>query len=239
MENIERNFTEITLDQGWQKSLAWHWDKIQENKGITIFTPEKQQMRTFGVLIEAPEHIKSEISSWLDKNLPLEYNQYIIRQPSDGYRISLEWTEQENIPAEKKEEVLRDIQNELQKFSVIEADIALAYPSFVNIFAPCLMNNQTLEDMRNSMRTVFDKHNLRVGIPPEVYGAWISLVRFKQQLPPELIDGLQRLPKEIIPNTKLKNVLLTVNDPMFTKEASTIIEEVKLHNTGDLEQIGV
>lgn len=228
MENLEKNFIETTLDEGWQRSLAWHWDKIQENKGIALFTPEKQQVRTFGILIEVPEHIKGEISTWLDKNLPSEYNDYIIRQPSEGYHISLEWTEQENIPAEKKEQVLQDIQSELQKFSRIQTEIALVYPSFVNMFAPCLVDNQTLEDMRNSLRAVFNKHNLRVGIPPEVYGAWISLVRFKQQLPLELIEALQYLPKEVIRGTQLDTILLTVNDPMFAKETSQILKKTTL-----------
>lgn len=217
-----------TIDEGWKKSLKWHSNKIQENKGIIILTPEKQSIKTFGILFEVPDSVKFQIKDWLDINLPPQFGEYIIRQPADGYHISLEWTEQENIPKEIQDEVMIDIKSGLAKFSKLPMDIALLYPSFVNMFAPCLINNEALEELRNELRSIFTKHNLRIGIPPEVYGAWVSLIRYKKQLPSELIHELQKLPKDTIPEVVLDKILFTINDPMFTKEKSTVLEQMTL-----------
>ncbi len=215
------------LDTEWDKSLATHWAKIQDTN-VVVVSPEKQKLTTFGVLLEVPPVVQAEIYTWLSSHIPKEYAEYIIWQPAKGYHISLEWTEKDALTPEQTQILLAELEEQLTQYKALTGTISLAHPSSVNLFAPSLVQNDALEQIRDCIRTVFQKHNLRIGIPQEVYGAWISLIRFCKPLPAELIMRLQQLPKTTIPNVTFNKILFTHNDQMFTPEASTVLDSITL-----------
>ena len=215
------------LDPEWDKSLATHWTKIQDSN-IVVVSPEKQRLITFGVLLEVPPVVQAEIYTWLSAHIPKEYTEYIIWQPAKGYHVSLEWTEKDPLSPEQTEKLLTELKEQLKQYKALTGTISLVHPSSVNLFAPYLVQNNELEQIRDCIRTVFQKYNLRIGIPQTVYGAWISLIRFCKPLPADLITRLQQLPKTTIPNVTFNRILFTHNDQMFTPEASTVLDSITL-----------
>lgn len=200
--------------------------KSVEKDGFKLIDPKEELKRiTFSIILQTQSEINKEISQLVSSKAPKSIQRKLFFQPSDGYHMTLQWT---NIPPENiRDKLTSDISIYIKEIEPPTVKFVGPYASFKNIFFIATTEN-SIVSIREGLDKILKNYDLETKLPLELDLLWISVCRFVEQPTNEEKEYLfNNLEQEVIENAKFPFVIVTENDPFFTK-SSLILKEINL-----------
>jgi hypothetical protein len=216
------------IPEGWRNNLEGQRQFVEEN-GVVLLTEKEVETITLSVVLLPSLDDRKTINEKMRDALPERLNEYVVWQPWEGYHFSVQWVLKENLKGMDLETLVDSIKSSLNTEDAIKGKMIYPLLGKKNLFGIFNAENANhLVNMRNKLGSIWQEQDWKIGIPEGAYGlAWMSLVRFKKEIPDDLIRELMDL-KPITSDLTVDTVRVSINDEFLTPNKTKVLGEIDL-----------
>jgi hypothetical protein len=212
---------QIPIPSKFQSNLDTYRKQVLETGFITINLQEYIKNITFSVLLQLGEDTNKKLEEIVKSKVPLRILEKLYIQPYTGFHITLQSTK---IPNNDIGMVVEDLVNYIKNIQPFKVNIVGPYHSHRNLFF-AVTTDISIIKIREDIENIYNKYRLTSHLPVGDDLMWISVCRFPEELNKEDTDFLlNNLEQEHLENIDVKKIIITKNDPIFSKD-SPILKE--------------
>lgn len=216
------------IPENWRNNLEGQRQFVEEN-GVVLLTEKEIETVTLSVVLLPSLEDRRIIDEKMLGALPERLKKYVVWQPWEGYHFSVQWVMKENLGEVDMDLLVGSIKSSLSKESVIKGKMIYPLLGKKNLFG--IFDVETpdhLVSIRTKLEDIWQEQGWKIGIPEGAYGlAWMSLVRFKKEIPDDLVRELMDL-KPIIDDLTVNTVKVSINDEFLTPNKTEVLGEIDL-----------
>lgn len=213
----------------WQELFNFHQKQIASGN-LTILDPDPDPPQAFGLTFKVSGVDAKRIEDVLERCVPVGIRRKLFFQPASGFHFTIQWSPDQYLEKIDLDNLSIETKKLFDQLSPMAGDLYLPFVGAAGLYGLLKTNpDSQMQAVRRQVAVLWERFDLPFGLKPQDLSlAYISLIRYRENLSSEEIRQLENIPTTTLAKVNLSQVWLAKNDKFMTPEKTTVFDKINL-----------